>query len=208
MGELSRDDIDRLVFFEQAQEAAEREYAKNNNDIMAIIRWGGALLELAHFRQGEEAYDMIEQASEKFKQALRIDPKKHDALWCLGNAYTSKGFLSTDESVAHKCFADAADCFQKALKEDPKSEVYQKALEMTSKAPALYAELQRQLRASQEGTLASGGPLGGGGGGARPKASNEGWYDLAGWGIMVVAVIGILALARNSQPVAAGAALK
>lgn len=28
-----------------------------------------------------------------------------------------QGFLSTDEGVAHKCFADAADCFQKALKE-------------------------------------------------------------------------------------------
>ena len=30
--------------------------------LQAIIRWGGALLELAHFRQGEEAYEMIEQA--------------------------------------------------------------------------------------------------------------------------------------------------
>lgn len=30
--------------------------------LQAIIRWGGALLELAHFRQGKEAYEMIEQA--------------------------------------------------------------------------------------------------------------------------------------------------
>lgn len=65
-----------------------------------------------------------------------------------------------------------------------------------------------RLLALQEGTLAAGGPLGGGGVATRSKTSNDGWYDLAGWGIMVVAVIGILALARNSQPVAPGAALK
>ena len=58
--------------------------------MQAIIRWGGALLELAHFQQGPEAYQMIEEAAAKFKEALRINPRKHDALWCLGNAYTSQ----------------------------------------------------------------------------------------------------------------------
>ena len=29
-------------------------------------------------------------------QALAIDARRHDALWCLGNAYTSQGFLSAE----------------------------------------------------------------------------------------------------------------
>ena len=58
-----------------------------------LTRWGGALLELAHFKQGKEAVEMIELAIAKFQAALDIEPKKHDALWCLGNALTSQGFL-------------------------------------------------------------------------------------------------------------------
>lgn len=59
-------------------------------NVQAIIRWGGALLELAHFQQGPQANEMIDEAATKFKEALKINPRKHDALWCLGNAYTSQ----------------------------------------------------------------------------------------------------------------------
>ena len=190
----------------------------------ALTRWGGALLELAHFCQGGEAYDKIhqvrigreresgvslcllacpqahalnprarspspppsplppahptrpdrlsplppphpKQAISKFNAALAIDPVKHDALWCLGNAFTSQGFLTADGEAAGALFAKAAGCFERAVEADPGSEVYKKALEMTSKAPALHAELQKQLAASAAGGGGGGMGMGGGGGG-------------------------------------------
>jgi tetratricopeptide (TPR) repeat protein len=134
------------MFFEQAREAAEREFKANNKDAMALTKWGGALLELAHFRQGAEAYDMIEEAIHKFQSALRLDAGRHDALWCLGNAYTSQGFLSAEAAAANAYFTRAVDCFRTAVEQEPDNESYKRALEMSAKAPSLYLELQRQLR--------------------------------------------------------------
>ena len=92
---------------------------------------------------------MIERAVNKFDAALKINPRKHDALWCLGNALTSQGFLFREQSKAEEYFDRAKSCFQRALNEEPTNEIYKKALEMTDKAPGLHAELQRQL-AEQE----------------------------------------------------------
>jgi tetratricopeptide (TPR) repeat protein len=114
-----------------------------------LTRWGGALLELAHFKQGKEAVEMIELAIAKFQAALDIEPKKHDALWCLGNALTSQGFLFQEAQKACSHFDEAKTCFQRALNEEPTNEIYRKALEMTDKAPGLHAELQRQLAEQQ-----------------------------------------------------------
>jgi tetratricopeptide (TPR) repeat protein len=98
-----------------------------------LTRWGGALLELAHFRQGQDSIDMVQDAVAKLEEALRINPRKHDALWCLGNAHTSQGFLVTETYKANAYFKKAARCFRRALDEDPNNELYQKALEMTEK---------------------------------------------------------------------------
>ena len=45
---------------------------------------------LAHTSAVQENHCCDMQASDKFKMALDIEPRKHDALWCLGNAYTSQ----------------------------------------------------------------------------------------------------------------------
>lgn len=131
--------------------------------------------------------------------ALEINPKKHEALWCLGNAYTSQGFLYAEASRAQEHFDQAAECFQKALAEDPTSEVYKKALEMTAKAPALHMELQRQL--AQQSALqqissaneVSPGNVSGKG----TEGSYDFLYDLAGWGILGLITTAWILMARN-----------
>jgi tetratricopeptide (TPR) repeat protein len=160
------------------------------------------LLELAHFRQGHEAYSMIEDAVEKFKSALKLDEKRHDALWCLGNAYTSQGFLSASADVSEGFFVKAGECFQKAVDMEPTNESYKRALEMSAKAPQLYAELQKQLAAAN----AQGG---GASEASKPNAAEDSqpgsdfWYDVAGWVCLVGIGFGIAALSNRSSPTSA-----
>lgn len=59
-GKMEPDELERVIFFERAKEEAEQAFEKDPRDASALTRWGGALLELAHFRQGHDAYDMIE----------------------------------------------------------------------------------------------------------------------------------------------------
>eukprot|EP00191_Tetraselmis_sp_GSL018_P011819 CAMPEP_0177601730 /NCGR_PEP_ID=MMETSP0419_2-20121207/14438_1 /TAXON_ID=582737 /ORGANISM="Tetraselmis sp., Strain GSL018" /LENGTH=257 /DNA_ID=CAMNT_0019095061 /DNA_START=112 /DNA_END=886 /DNA_ORIENTATION=+ len=199
---IPKEDLERLMFFEEAKKQAELDVKKDPKNAQAHTRWGGALLELAHFRSGTEAYEMIEEAVEKFDAALKINPKKHDALWCLGNAYTSQGFLNTDSQRAHAFFDRAAECFRKALAEDPKNDVYKKALEMCSKAPELHAELQKQLQTQQAVQQAQGSAGKQGKKGSGQSKSEGGvrdlWYDVGGWLILGGLLLG-MAAAANTQ---------
>ncbi|KAI3428347.1 hypothetical protein D9Q98_006727 [Chlorella vulgaris] len=198
METMGREDLERLMFFESAREQAEREWKINNKDSMALTKWGGALLELAHFRQGNEAYEMIEQAIVKFEEALGIDPKRHDALWCLGNAYTSQGFLSATAPTADRYFQRAGECFRKSVDLDPKNDSYRRALEMSTKAPQLYQELQRQLQVHSA--------QGGSPGATSPRAApskqkpliSDFWFDVGGWVCLVGIVFGVAALSRTN----------
>ncbi|PSC69743.1 mitochondrial import receptor subunit TOM20 [Micractinium conductrix] len=202
---INREDLERLMFFEQAREQAEREFKANNKDAMALTKWGGALLELAHFRQGGEAYEMIEEAIGKFEAALALDANRHDALWCLGNAYTSQGFLSAETSSANEYFERAGECFRRAVDLEPANDSYKRALEMSGKAPQLYQELQRQLQAASAGGSPRVEPRGAASPKEKPLISDF-WYDVAGWACLVGLVFGVAAMSRGgaaSGPAAA-----
>lgn len=56
-------------------------------------------------------------AVSKLEEALLVNPKKHDTLWCLGNANTSNAFLTPDQDEAKEYFDKAAFYFQQALDE-------------------------------------------------------------------------------------------
>ena len=48
---------------------------------------------------------------------MSLNPKKHDTLWCLGNAHTSYAFLTPDENDAKEHFDKSTVYFHQALEE-------------------------------------------------------------------------------------------
>eukprot|EP01025_Chloroclados_australasicus_P020495 TRINITY_DN2159_c0_g1_i1.p2 TRINITY_DN2159_c0_g1~~TRINITY_DN2159_c0_g1_i1.p2 ORF type:complete len:213 (+),score=49.57 TRINITY_DN2159_c0_g1_i1:215-853(+) len=198
---LGADDMERMKFFEMARQQAEDDYNKNNKDVQALTRWGGALLELASFRQGSQAEDMIDEAEQKLKMALEIDPQRADTLWCLGNSYVSKGFVNSDESEAIELFDKAKDVFQKAKDIEPENEAYNKAVEMTARAPEIWHEVQAHMKQMESGSR-GGGKGGKKGGDKKSKQSGlSDWYwDAMGWVCLVSIIVGLGYLGRNYQP--------
>jgi tetratricopeptide (TPR) repeat protein len=180
-----------------------------------MTRWGGAILELAHFKQGAEAIEFVEEAISKFKQAIAIDAARHDAYWCLGNGYISQGFLASDADSAAPKFTQATQAFAKAVDLDPSNDTYKKALDMSDRAPGLYEEMQRHIASQAFGGGGGGGgsSSGGGGGGGGSSSSQQGaskrrqfmsdsMYDYAGWGVLGALCLGIAALSARAGPMA------
>ncbi|KAJ0257897.1 Mitochondrial import receptor subunit TOM20-2 [Hirschfeldia incana] len=203
-------DFERLVMFEHVRKASEAQYAKDPLDSENLLQWGGALLELAQFQAVPDAKLMLDDAVSKLQEGLTINPGKHQALWCLGNAFTAKAFLTPDPDEAKVHFDQAADYFQKAENEDPGNDIYLKSLEVAARAPELHMNIHGNGQMMQ--SLGGGG--GGGGGGGPSASSNSGGggkkknkkknndftYDVCGWIILACGIVAWVGMAKSLGP--------
>ncbi|KAH9772607.1 mitochondrial import receptor subunit TOM20-2 [Citrus sinensis] len=194
--EFSQSDFDRLLLSEHNRKTAEANYAKDPLDADNLTRWGEALLELSQFESVSDSKKIINEAISKFEEALVIDPAKHYTLWSLGNAHTSCGFLTADLSEAKGDFDKASECFQRAVDEEPTNELYQKSLEVSTKAPELHMELHKHGINQQT--------LGGGSSASSAqsskKKSSDLKYDIFGWAILAVGIVAWVGMANSRIP--------
>lgn len=147
-------------------------------------------MELSQFQDPSESKTMLREAVEKLEEALVINPSKHEAMWCLGNALTTHAFLISDLKEATPYFQKAADYFDQAARQDPSNELYIKSLEVSAKALELHGEIpkgsfcQSQVRVGASSSNAS-----------EPKISTEkkepsdGKYEIMGWVIVAVGIV-------------------
>ncbi|KAJ7295344.1 hypothetical protein O6H91_Y196200 [Diphasiastrum complanatum] len=80
--------------------------------------------------------------------------------------------------------------------------MYHKALEMSSKAPAVYVELQKQL-ASQQGVMGDVTGLEGGStskGTKKKKSNTDLKYDILGWIVLAAGVVAWVGMAKSAMP--------
>ncbi|XP_008801725.1 mitochondrial import receptor subunit TOM20-like [Phoenix dactylifera] len=197
--EIPSNDLDRLVFFEHARKAAEAAYAKNPLDADNLTRWGGALLELSQFQTGADSIKMVKDAVSRLEEALEVNPRKHDTLWCLGNAHTSHAFYTPDNEQATVYFAKATQCFQQAVEEDPGNELYLKSLDLSAKAPELHLEIQRQL-ASQQTSAGASSTSNVKVSKKKKQKSSDLKYDILGWVILAVGIVAWVGMAKSHVP--------
>ncbi|AEE77264.1 TOM20-like protein [Arabidopsis thaliana] len=193
-------EFDRILLFEQIRQDAENTYKSNPLDADNLTRWGGVLLELSQFHSISDAKQMIQEAITKFEEALLIDPKKDEAVWCIGNAYTSFAFLTPDETEAKHNFDLATQFFQQAVDEQPDNTHYLKSLEMTAKAPQLHAEAYKQGLGSQPmGRVEAPAPPSSKA--VKNKKSSDAKYDAMGWVILAIGVVAWISFAKANVPV-------
>ncbi|KAK1376109.1 Mitochondrial import receptor subunit TOM20 [Heracleum sosnowskyi] len=180
-------EIERLVLFQQIRMNSEANYLKNPHDAENLTRWGGALLEISQYGNVEESKQMIIAAVSKFEEALEINPRKHDTLWLLGNAFNNQGILTPDIGDAQVCFGKARDYLEKAVAESPGNELYLRSLAATSNAPELHRQIHKQGIAA--------GPADA----KESEKSNSDWiYDICGWIILGVGIFTWVAMAKSN----------
>ncbi|XP_047981949.1 mitochondrial import receptor subunit TOM20-like isoform X2 [Salvia hispanica] len=193
-------DFDRLLFFEHARRTAEATYAKNPSDADNLTRWGGVLLELSQFQNGPESKEMVQDAIDKLEKALVIDPSKHDALWCLGNAYTSSAFLIPELEEAKVYFDKATQYFEQAFELEPTNELYKKSLEVTSKAPELHVEIHKHGLGQQAMAGAPASSSASTKQSTKTSKSSDLKYDIFGWVILAVGIVAWVGFAKSNMP--------
>lgn len=138
-------------------------------------------------------------AISKLEEALSVNPNKHDALWCLGNALTSQAFLNPDVDEAKVYFDKAAVYFQQAVDEDPSNELYRKSLEVAAKAPELHVEIHKHGLGQQ--AVEAAGPSSSAGTKTQKKKKNSDMkYDILGWVILAVGIVTWVGFAKANLP--------
>ncbi|XP_020598320.1 mitochondrial import receptor subunit TOM20-like isoform X2 [Phalaenopsis equestris] len=148
--DLGQQEFERILLFEHARKNAEATYAKNPLDVENLTNWGGVLLELSQFQSTRsDSIKFVKVAVSKLEEALEINPRKHDAIWTLGNAHTSLALYTEDLEDAKPYFARATQWYQQALDEDPGNQLYMNSLELSRKAPELHTEFHRQMSSQQ-----------------------------------------------------------
>ncbi|KAJ9539933.1 hypothetical protein OSB04_026439 [Centaurea solstitialis] len=195
-------DFDRVVFFEHARRNAEATYAKNPQDAENLTRWGGALLELSSFQSIEDSKNMIKEAISKLDEALSVDPKRHDALWCMGNAQTSYAFLTPDKDEARGYFNAANTYFQKAIDEACFTSTMTLKSSLFMYAPDLHAELHKQGFNQQ--VVASGAGAGSSTSSnakaLKSQKNSDLKYDICGWVILAATIVVWIGFAKANVP--------
>ncbi|KAL1187600.1 Mitochondrial import receptor subunit TOM20-2 [Cardamine amara subsp. amara] len=198
--EFTAADFERLLMFEHVRKASEAQYINDPLDSENLVKWGGALLELAQFQSIPDAKLMLNDATSKLEEALTLNPGKHQALWCLGNAYTSQAFLVPDPDEAKEHFDKATEYFQRAENEDPGNELYRKSLDVATQGPELHMRFQNQGMGQQ--TLGGEGPsaLSNVSSGKKKKKNYDFTYDVCGWVILAFGIVAWVGMAKSLGP--------
>ncbi|GJZ93685.1 mitochondrial import receptor subunit TOM20-like protein [Tanacetum coccineum] len=167
-----------------------------------LTRWGGALLELSQYGTIDESKKMLLEAVSRLEEALSINPAKHEARWCLGNAYTANAFLISNHDEAKILFDEAFRCFERVVEESPDTPHYLQSLFACSKAPELHKEIRAQVGLQAQQTL-SAGPAASSS--AKVSAKNKSKssdlkYDICGWVILAVGIVTWIGMAQSRMP--------
>ncbi|KAF3543753.1 hypothetical protein DY000_02008707 [Brassica cretica] len=221
--EFTTADVEKVFLFDHLRKGCEAQYAKDPLDsdtwrmiridmslslcgdiyLQNLLKWAGSLIELAQFQTVPDAKVMLNDAISKLEEVLTLSPGKHQALWCLGNAYTTQAFLFPDADVAKGHFDKAVDYLQRAENEDPGNGIYRKALDVAIGGPEILMELK------QDGMMQQ--ALGGGGGGPSAssnasggkkakKKNNDFMYNVCGWIILACGIVAWVGMAKALGP--------